>query len=77
VSYELESHTAQDYITVRIEPPTRKAPAAIVVRLRHPDGKAPRAVSITPATEYTLIPEKDAVRLTPREHPLELRVQYQ
>jgi hypothetical protein len=46
VSFKLESHAANNAMTLTLDPPSRQAPNSIRLRIRHPEGKAIRSATV-------------------------------
>ncbi len=76
VCYQIDSHAAEGWISVRIDPPTRTPPRQIVLRLRHPEDKPIRSVTLNTKRYSNFEGRSGLVRLRHRRGPLDLKVSY-
>jgi hypothetical protein len=76
VSYRIESHVGQGFITARIEPPARRSPAELVIRLRHPDGAQMRKVTVDGVAHEDFDADKEIVGIKHWNRAITIRADY-
>jgi len=76
VSYQIQSHIAEGYLEVNVNPPTRQPPREIVIRLRHPDGQPVRSVQVDGQRHAAFSAADSTVRVKPSKARLRIRASF-
>jgi len=77
LSMRMESHADEGYILMTIDPPRRNPPREMYARFRHPEGKRMVRCTVNGEPHEDFDPEKEWVRVTPGEEPIEIAAYYE
>jgi hypothetical protein len=76
MSVSLESHVADGYILMTIDPPQRNPPRLIRARFRHPEGRRMLRCTVNEEAYDRFDPDQDWVELTEVSEPVKIVAEY-